>query len=194
MERLSEHSGPKTRYSTGKHYKRLVLERDNEESEYGIHPRKILENENEPTYENSDLPINQYNRQLRNEMDTQEENVNYEAENSNSEMDISSEDYSSSSDEESELSSDEENYIVPSRKKRHINNNHIRHNRYPHRKKIKHSLESYLDRKRSSSKSQKNSKIRENMFDIMVYIISGIFLIFSSDMIFDVATKFTFFE
>ena len=233
MNRLPEHSGPNNRYSKGDNYKQLVFSDKNNNN-------KILEDSSNPNYQNTDTPINSYNKQMHqklysttglsnininankyqdhdnnNQSELESESENHSNLKSNrrsnkmyrnklqeSSLDESVDEYEDESDDEFEDefdnesedtlmdesldTSDEESIVVNNSRRlnqnRQTKRQYLKKNRFKNKKnsptfkKRKYHLESYTD-----VKDNRNQKSKENMFDIMVYIITGIFLIFILD-------------
>jgi hypothetical protein len=186
MKRLPNHSGPDDRYPESRNSKHLEFT-DNVEME--AYPSKRLRDSNNsksPSYKNTDTGISGYNNTLADSL-VQHEDLKRakryhkkhrkpsppprEEIDSETEFDSESE-YTKQTDTEIE----EEGYSDSEYE-------------YPYQEESVHKplrKETYMDLSDSVHKdnlgNRRSKRLRENMFDIIIYVITGIFIIFILDV------------
>ena len=159
-------------------------------SNINISDNKYLDNDNQSELEsenNSNLRSNKIYRNQLQDSSLDESFDEYEDESDDEFHDESDKESEDTLIDESLDTSDEESIVVNN--SRRLNKNRqtkrpfLKKNHFKNKKKNssifkkrRYHLESYTD-----SKENRNQKSKENMFDIMVYIITGIFLIFILD-------------
>ena len=192
MNRLPNTSGPNNRYVHGNNHKQLKLS-DNSKSKKI--PTKLLKDQKKPSYKNLDTPISSYNKDVRQDLyDNQSiSNIsldNYDEGSSTEETpnvydDIYNDEYN---DEEHDIYQDETSDEDIGNKNIKLVGRHLRTTKKNHyhldntSNQENDQRESYKDIDISELETQRANRMRDNMFDIIVYVITGIFLIFILDL------------
>ena len=186
MSRLPDTSGPNNRYIEGDNYNELEF---SDNSNTTNMPTKILKKQKKVTYKNTDTPISAFNKDLeQNLYDSQElSNINLDnTQSENSEL--------SSSDDDGEYYLDNEEAIVPKRISSNIkgyprksrtalaNNKKYLISEEANNQEESIKYKNYKDFDMLELQQTRNTKMKNNMLDIIVYIITGIFLIFILDL------------
>lgn len=195
MNRLPDSSGPNNRYIHGDNYKQLQFGNNQNKNSY---PTKSLRDQTPASYDNVDVPISNFNKDLEqklyNELDTSNIAVD---DNSSSHIKVEKrpsfveQEIESESDNESDFEKEEQlNYNSIAEKSYTYSDNEImnqedkmiklegRHINRTNQRRI----ENYKDLEAEDLEKDRVNKMRNNMFDIIVYVITGIFLIFILDL------------
>ena len=162
MSRLPEHSGSRNRYQSGDNIKRLSFDDQNQ---------KVLTDDNLPTYHNLDVPITEYDKELESSQLAQT-GTNYR------EFGVKRPDspFVTSMEEEEESTNYvpdiiEEESIYPSGDDEDASESEAENN-------WTEGLRNYQE---ESTNIPMSTSLRENTVDIVLYVITGIFLIFILD-------------
>ena len=185
MNRLPHHSGPNNRYADSKNNKKLVFK---ETKDCGNKTTKVLVNEAPISYKNEDTPISNYNKNLEQDLyDSQSiSNMDIEIESEDEEDDkefelIDEEDLHSeaiSYDDEDNEQIEDLQYLNDKKNMHKRLTNKITTSLRNNRKNKKKTLENYKD----LNYEIPNNNGKENLYDIIVYVITGIFIIFILDL------------
>ena len=153
--RLSEQSGPSTRFPKkySRKQKRLVINKDNN--------KVLVDQEESPNYSNMDLPIDQYDMDLEQRLND-EENGKQLINNAPTSYNIDSE---SDSDSEEEKETEKESFT---NKKENYVNFIIKEN-----SRLKKIINNY----------QNNKNDNDGIFDLVLFIACGVFIIFLLDTV-----------
>ncbi len=181
MNRLPHTSGPSNRYVQGNNYKQLKF---SENSKTKIPPTKLLKNQRNPSYSNLDTPISSYNKDLEQELYNSQNISNlsigeHEDEHEDSELETSVNIEATHGYRDEEGETDEYYDEELNNKQVNLKGRHIRPRYYQSEEEER---ESYKDLDINELEAKRANKMRDNMFDIIVYIITGIFLIFILDL------------
>ena len=175
MNRLPDTSGPKNRYVPGDNYKQLQFS-DNVNS--NSIQTKTLRDQTKATYKNTDVPISDFNKDLEQDLYNKQSLSNRELSDEEDEIDFVEDgdrDREDIYDEEEERSYDEEEGTYDEQTTLH--DKHTNTNT-----RIPRQLENYKDLELHSLEKDRVNRMKDNMFDIIVYVITGIFLIFILDL------------
>lgn len=193
MNRLPHHSGPDNRYPESRNSRHLEFTDNSNMQTYPTKRIRDANNTRTPSYKNTDTPISEYNDTLTQSLVEHEETrhtrrpqhkkkrrhiptptptstpkVEFE---SDGEFESESE-YTKHTDSEApgeeEFTDSESEYA------------------YPEEESRRHKRETYVDLSESvhsnSAGRRRSKRLRENMFDIIIYVITGIFIIFILDV------------
>jgi hypothetical protein len=169
MNRLPEHTGSRNRYQSGDNVKRLSFNDQNQ---------KVLIDDNLPTYQNSDVPITEYDKELESSL-LKQSGTNYR-EFGNKRPD--SPFVTSLEDEETTNyvpNIIEEESIYPSGDERDVEDDSDLGSESE--ETWKEGLNNYQAESTNIVESPPPTSLRENTVDVTLYIITGIFLIFILD-------------
>lgn len=193
MKRLPNHSGPDNRYSEPYESKHLEFT-DNIGME--SYPTKRIRDGNRstaPTYQNHDTPISSYNDELSQSLVAHEDSKHFHRHQRKRKKKTQTPRVEFESDVEYE-SEVEDHHPVHSESSLHEQeySDSESESEYPHsevastKRHPREKRESYVDVSDSphsqSFGRRKSKQLRENMFDIIIYVITGIFIIFILDV------------
>ena len=184
MKRLPNHSGPDNRYSEPYESKHLEFT-DNVEME--TYPSKRLRDGNRskgPSYQDTDTAISSYNDELTQSLVEHEDSKHFsrhprkkKKRSHHPKIEFDSEvEYESESEAPRHIHQEEDHGYSESDSEYP----------YPESEQPREKRESYVDVSDSYTSDnfgrRKKRQLRENMFDIIIYVITGIFIIFILDV------------
>ena len=179
--RLADTSGPKNRYVYGDNYKQLQF---SDNTNQNNSPVKLLRDQSRSTYKNTDVPISDYNKDLEQELYNEQKLSNRNISGDSSFIKTINEESDEEIDTEDEVDFEEvsrKNFRQVYQEDTDINlqGRHITNIEQEVGSK---QLESYKDLQLQDLEKDRVNKMRDNMFDIIVYVITGVFLIFILDL------------